>query len=572
MERLDLYLGDMASILRGTQQPAAPIAIVSIDDDSFNYTGYHWPWPRAYLAKIIDKLNQSGARVIGVDVFLLENDPDPAGDQALAAAFSESKAAVGVMNITRSSTSETLDLPVEPYRSIFNGIGIAGVVADNDAIIRSIQAYDHSSYNDKDYINWAFEVTRLYLGAPPPTEITPDRINFAGKNVPLHNGNLQVDFIGQPGTFSYYPAYQVVLGDFPAETFKDKIVLIGATTMSLQDMYPVPLSTRVRMPGVEISANAINTLISGNFHYNTSVWVDLVILLITLLLAWVITRRRKPILGFILMAVSMLVIAVIWLFVLNMTRWQFELASPEIMLLLGVSIPGFEQIVSEGLERRRMRNLFGQFVSSEIIDQLLKTSNILSVNKRTTVSILFSDIRNFTAMSEKLTPDEVVKLLNPYLEKMSAVVQKHGGTVDKYIGDAIVAFFGEPISYEDHARRAVRAALDMRLALDELRTKWLEEKLFEGVFEIGIGVHSGEVFVGMIGSQQRLSYTVIGDAVNTASRLQDQTKFHNCPILISEQVKIQVEDEFKTEFIEERLFKGKQEPVRMYKITGYQSH
>jgi adenylate cyclase len=265
----------------------------------------------------------------------------------------------------------------------------------------------------------------------------------------------------------------------------------------------------------------------------------------------------------------MLGLALVWLVLLNVWRWQFELGSPEIMLLLGIAIPAFEQVVSEELERRRMQNLFGQFVSPEIIDQLLKSTDFLSVNKRTTLSILFSDIRNFTAMSEKLSPDEVVALLNPYLEVMSAVVQKHGGTVDKYIGDAIVAFFGEPIPHADHALRAVRAAMDMRMALEQLREKWLRDKLFEGVFEIGIGVHTGDVFVGMIGSSQRLNYTVIGDAVNTASRLQDQTKFHNWPVLISEQVNQQVKDEFMTEFVEERLFKGKQEPVRMYKVLGY---
>ena len=572
MQRMDLYAGDIAMMLRGTQHPSVPIVIVAIDDDSFNYTGYHWPWPRAYLAQIVERLNQAGARVIGFDIFLLENDPDPAGDQALAAAFSGSRAVVGVMNISHSANSETLDLPVEPYRSILSGTGMAGVVADNDAIIRSVQAYAHSAFDEKNYFNWAFEVARIYQGLPLPTETGSDHLIFGDKTIPLQDGNLQIDFIGQPQSFPYYPAYQVVLGDYPAETFKDKIVLIGATTLSLQDMYPVPLSTRARMPGVEITANAINTLISGNYLFSAPLWGNLLIVLGMAAAAWGITRRRKPVWGFVVMGIAMLVLVLVWLALLNIVRWQFELASPLLMLLLGVLIPGLEQVVSETLERRRMRNLFGQFVSSEIIDQLLKTSNILSVNKRATVSIIFSDIRNFTTMSEKLTPDEVVGLLNPYLEKMTAVVQKHGGTVDKYIGDAIVAFFGEPIPYQDHARRAVRTALDMRLALVDLRATWLTEKRFEDVFEIGIGVHTGDVFVGMIGSAQRLSYTMIGDAVNTASRLQDQTKFHNCPILISEEVNTLVADEFETEFIEERLFKGKHEPVRMYKLSGYKSH
>jgi adenylate cyclase len=270
----------------------------------------------------------------------------------------------------------------------------------------------------------------------------------------------------------------------------------------------------------------------------------------------------------IIMGGIMLAYAVVWYGLYTQARWQFPLVSAEAMLLLGIAVPSFDQAITQSLEKRRMQNLFGQFVSPEIINQLLKTPDILSLNKRAHVTILFSDIRDFTSISEKLTPDEVVGMLNPYLEAMTKVIHQHGGTVDKYIGDAIVAFFGEPIPYPDHASRAVKTALDMRLELYKLRKVWLEEDRFQGVFEIGIGIHTGDAFVGMLGSRHRLNYTVIGNVVNTASRLQDQTKYHDCPILISQQVNDIVKDEVDTEFVEERLFKGKQEPVRMYKILG----
>jgi adenylate cyclase len=162
----------------------------------------------------------------------------------------------------------------------------------------------------------------------------------------------------------------------------------------------------------------------------------------------------------------------------------------------------------------------------------------------------------------------VVALLNPYLEAMTEVIYRHGGTVDKYEGDAIIAFFGEPVSYPDHALRAVRAAVDMRKALDELKQRWEKERTPRPNLEMGIGIHSGEVFVGLLGSAQRINYTVIGDAANLASRLQDLTKTYQWPILISESTQRQVQEEFEAEFVDSVLVKGKTEPVNTYKLIG----
>lgn len=568
IERLELYLVDAALRLRGTQTPTSPIVIVTIDDNSLNYTGYHWPWPRTYLAEIINSLDNAGARVIGFDIMLFGNDPDPAGDKALAKAFANADNVVAVMNITRSENTETLELPIDPYPKELAGMGIAGIIAENDAIIRSVQAYDHSAYDDQVYFNWAFEASRLYLGVDPPQGATPDHLDFNSTQIPLQNGRLSVNFNGPPETFMYYPAFQVVLGDFPAATFKNKIVLIGATSVTLQDIYPVPFSTSNRMPGVEVTANAIDTILAGHFIYVAPPMTGILILLLTAVFTWLISRRRQPASAIFIMFGAMALFGLVWFFLYTQRHWQFELASPELMLMMGILVPSFDQALSQELEKRRMQKLFGQFVSPEIVSQLMKTPDILSLHKRANLTILFSDIRNFTNLSEKLSPDEVVGMLNPYLEVMTKVVHKHGGTVDKYIGDAIVAFYGEPIPYSDHTIRAVRTAIEMRVELNKLRKTWLEEGRFDGVFDIGIGIHTGDVFVGMIGSQQRLNYTVIGDVVNTAARLQDQTKFHACPVLLSGQVNDIVKGEIATEFVEERLFKGKQEPVMMYKVLG----
>jgi adenylate cyclase len=248
--------------------------------------------------------------------------------------------------------------------------------------------------------------------------------------------------------------------------------------------------------------------------------------------------------------------------------WYLPVTAPEAMLLLGVLLPTTEQAVSQELEKRRVRGLFTRFISPEMVDQLLATRDINSLNKRADLTILFSDIRGFTTLSEKMTPEEVVALLNPYLEAMTGVVYKHGGTIDKYEGDAVIAFFGEPVPYADHALRAVRAAVEMQVELSRLNALWQTDGRLKKGLEIGIGINSGEVFVGLLGSAQRINYTVIGDHANLASRLQDQTKIVGWPILVSERTAELVKVEFEVEFAALQAIRGKSQPVRIYKVLG----
>jgi adenylate cyclase len=229
-----------------------------------------------------------------------------------------------------------------------------------------------------------------------------------------------------------------------------------------------------------------------------------------------------------------------------------------------------QQAVSQELEKRHLRGLFGRFLSSEIIDQMVESSDLSALNRRANITVLFSDIRGFTTLSELLAPEQVVAILNPYLEAMAQIIYRHGGTIDKYEGDAIMAFFGEPIAYADHAVRAVRTAVDMHLALDGLRTKWRADGTLpkEASFQIGIGLNSGEAFVGLLGSEHRINYTVIGDNVNLSSRLQDLTKTYKWPILVSASTYDQIKDEFDGEFAADVKVKGKSEAVGVYRVLG----
>jgi adenylate cyclase len=574
LEQLELGSRDTLMRIRGVRRPSNNIVIVAIDDPSFGWTGYQWPWPRSYLAQIVEAVNKGGARVVALDIFLSEPDKDPAGDTALAKALSESPFAVLDMQILEKSLTGGKTVVISKPQSIYlkaqDGLGIASIFQDEDAISRSILAYQYNSIDQNTYYNWAFEAARLQMNVAEPSLSPNGDLMFNGQQVPLHNGQLLVNFNGPAGTYPTYSAYQVVLGDvleMKPDAFKDKIVLIGATTVTLHDVYPTPFSTRQPTPGVEVVANAVDTLINGSFLRDTPPWVSILIIVFTAVLASFIVRIQRPILTLGAMAACMAVYALISYITFTANGLFIPAVGPQLMLFLGVVLPTLEQGVSQELEKRRVRNLFTRFISPEMVDQLIATQDITSLNKRADVSILFSDIRGFTTLSEKLPPEEVVALLNPYLEAMTGIIDNFGGTVDKYEGDAIIAFFGEPVVHEDHALRAVRTAVEMRKALATLHQRWEKEGLPYRV-EIGIGINSGEVFVGLLGSAQRINYTIIGDNANLASRLQDLTKTYQWPILISESTYQQVKDEFDVELADSVVVKGKTEPVNVYRVLG----
>ncbi|MBE0669400.1 MAG: adenylate/guanylate cyclase domain-containing protein [Anaerolineales bacterium] len=572
-EQMEYSARDLLMRLRGEETPSDDIVIVAIDDESFNWTGFQWPWPRSYFAEIVDQINAGGGKVIGVDIFLFEPDQNVENDQLFADALGRSNSAVNVLQILKRGdeqfTTFTLLQPLTPYRKALDGIGITSFIRDEDAIVRSVQAFD--SYNGETYYHWAFEVARLYLGTEPPSSATDTNMKFNGQTVPLNAGQLLVNFSGPAGSYPTYPAYSVALGDVleqNPDAFRGKIVLIGATTVTLQDIYPTPFSTQIPTSGVEIIASTIDTLINGKYITQAPAWLALLITMAAALLAYLISFLKRPSLTISLLLASMVGYLAIGFIIFIRQRYVLPVVVPQIMLFLGVVLPTLEQAVSQELEKRRVRNLFSRFISPEMVDQMMSTQDLSSLNKRSDISIIFSDIRGFTTLSEKLSPEEVVALLNPYLEAMSKVIYKHGGTVDKYEGDAIIAFFGEPVPFKDHAVRALRASLDMRKALTELKDQWAKEGRPSSI-EMGIGINSGEVFVGMVGSEQRINYTVIGDNANLASRLQDLTKTYAWPILISESTYQHVKDEFDCEFADAVTVKGKTQAVNVYKVLGF---
>jgi len=505
------------------------------------------------------------------------------GDEALAASI---KAAGNVIlngEIAHTTEAgnplESLRQPVPRLREVAAGFGITNIGADADGTVHSIQAWDKAS--DRIFYSWPIVAAALYRGQPLSDQPTPSAFALGSQRVPLNYSALRVNFHGQAETIPTYSALQVVNGDLPLATFQDKIVFIGATTQSLHDINATPFVPQnpPGVPGVEIMASALDTVLSGDYlHLRSGVCAGavcpipvrgpmLISIIVSGLLALALTVIRRTNLAIAALVGLLIAGVIVWLAAFILLRTEIPLVAPLSTLFIAFVTPTLERAVSEELEKRRVRGIFEMFISPEMVGQLIEQGIDAMRGRRAELTILFSDIRGFTTMSEKMTPEQLVDVLNEYLGAMTDVIHKHGGTVDKYEGDLVMAFFGAPVPYADHAQRAVRASIEMRVELDRLRQKWEGEgKPFK--LEMGIGLNTAEVFVGLVGSGRRVNYTVMGDGVNLASRLQDLTKDLQWPLLIGEATYEKVQQEFDLEFGEARLVKGKTVPVNIYKVLG----
>ncbi len=571
-EFVELKAIDTAFNLRGPLPAAAPIVIVAIDDESIREAG-QWPWPRAYFAQIISKIAAGGAKTITVDVFWYEPSRDPGGDEVLAQALSDAGNVILANDINHiEQAGYVLDeyrRPVPELEKAALHRGLGNIYRDADGFIREMPLYLINKTDNQAYFSWAAVTVLTYLNAPIPEAIRPGSVQFGSITVPLHEGRITVNYRGRPGlVFPVYKAYQVVNGEVDPSVFKDRIVLIGATSESLHDTYPVPFEgNRVPMPGVEVHAHVIDTILSSQFISRWSPLTGTLVTLLLGLLAFAFSLSNRPLLGYGLTIVTGILYTIFWYIAFVQLRTEIYLVSPLTSLVLSFAVPSVERAASEQFEKRRVRGIFERFVSPQIVEQLIKRGVEASRGTRTQLTILFSDIRGFTTLSEKMPPEQVVAILNEYLGVMTEVILKHGGTLDKYEGDLIMAFFNAPLPQTDHASRALNASIDMRLALDRLREKWAAEG-GPTQFEMGIGINTGEAFVGLLGSEKRVNYTCIGDSVNLASRVQDLTKDMRWPLLITEHTYAAVKNEFDAEFADAQLVKGKTLPVGMYKVLG----
>ncbi|MDD5559071.1 adenylate/guanylate cyclase domain-containing protein [Candidatus Methylomirabilis sp.] len=553
---------DARFLLRGPQQPASPIVIVAIDDNSFQELyerGAQWPWPRSWHAELIDRLSRGRPRLIGFDILFTEPSRfGPQDDRAFADAIRRAGnvvlaahlswgqiAAEGTEGGSVVGAKESLDLPLPLLRDQAAGYGFVNMSPDTDAFIRRAQ------------------ITRSHQGRPEPSFVT--RLFELASGV---QGKAQTDepvlinFRGPVGTFPTIPYYQVLLGEVGPETFAGKIILVGSAAPSLQDLFPTPFAAQQRMLGVEIQANLLETLLQKIALIHPPLLFHLFVVMVWALVAACIGFLFRPLKGFGLVAGLSLVYGLAAVAAFVWFRVWLDIVAPSTALFTTYGAVVLRNYIQEEGEKRRLSRYFSPAVLDEIVRHPEKMS-LGSARRRAT--ILFSDIRGFTSISEQLPPEEVVELLREYLTAMTEIVFKHGGVVDKFIGDAIMALYGVPLSYEDHAARAVRTALEMQAQTAALATRWADR--CGAPLRIGVGIHTGEVVVGTMGSAQRLEYTAIGDTVNLTSRLEGMTKDLNASIVISQDTKTEIEGLFDVRRLGQVKVRGRETPVEVYTVV-----
>jgi adenylate cyclase len=448
--------------------------------------------------------------------------------------------------------------------------GYFNMIPDKDGVVRAMPLAIQCGRDI--YSPLSIQSVWNYLGRPPlvvqVASYGIEGIRMGNLVIPTdENGHMLINYLGPEKTFPDYSITDILRGNVPKGTFKDKIVLVGATAIGLYDMRNTPFAAVY--PGLEVHATVIDNILEKAFIHKpkwTRIFDAMAIVLFSLILG-ILIPRLSAIKGVVL--TSGLFVLYIFL-----TQWLFthallwvNMVYPLLGLVLIYTSLTIYRYLTEERERKKIRGAFSHYVSSSVVNEVLKNPDKLKLGgDMKELTVLFSDIRGFTTISEGLSPEDVHRLINEYLTAMTDIVFKHGGTLDKYMGDAVMAIYGAPVDQPDHARKACDTALEMMEGLKELNARWAEAG--KPVLDIGIGINTGMMMVGNMGSEQRFEYTVLGDAVNLGSRLEGANKSYMTHILISEFTYGKVKDEFLCMEMDSVRVKGKTRTVRIYQVMG----
>jgi adenylate cyclase len=508
---------DARFAIRGTRPSLTKdFVVVAVDEGTFNYfdtlhakhpsVSSQWPFPRRDHAIVIDHLLAAGARLIAFDVQFTE-PTDPADDNALIEAIARAHNMVLATDAVAGGQTDVLG-----GSAVLKQVGARAanstVINDSAGVLRDMQ----HSYQGIDTFGVA-------IGSKAAGhEISTKFFGGAEQRVPI-------DYAGPPGTVASIPYWRVYADKFPAAEVKGKIVIVGAEAARLQDVHPTPTSGSGEMDGPEVQANIAATALAGIPLRNGPAWLDVVLIALFGVLAPLTSIRIR------VWHALLASLALAALFTLA-TQIAFDDGTiisytyPLLTLVLAIIATLAVVLLGEAFERQHARDIFARFVPPDVVDDVLARTDddfrLGGVERDCTV--LFTDLRGFTSFSESQPAAKVIEVINVYLNEMTEAVLDAGGTLISYIGDGILALFGAPIDQPDHADRALVAAREMLGPRLTRFNDWLRDQGYERGFRMGIGLNSGTVMVGNVGSAERVEYTVIGDPVNTASRLEGLTK------------------------------------------------
>jgi adenylate cyclase len=547
--------------MRGPIQPSPDIAIIAIDDKSIAELG-RYPWSRDRYAQLLDRLSAAGAKAVMFDVFFPERET-VANDRLFAAAIKRAGNVVLAVAFDFDkdwrATNVTRSLP-EIERDAM-GIGHINQLPDDDGVIRRSPLLIEK--DGKQFPALGLVAAMVSLGAKGYVAGDFD-IALGERSVPVDaERRMWINYVGGPGVYPRYSFADVMHGRIPAEALKGKILFIGATALGIYDMRVTPFHGNT--PGVELHATVADDIISERYirQGGMEALIDMAFIVLMGAVAYFLTTHLR-IYGAI-PATAVLVSGYIWFayYMFAAGHW-INMIYPVISAIIAVLVGGgFRYFVLER-DARAMRSMFSSYLSPKLVARLEKDPEAARIggdNKE--VTVLFTDIKGFTTFSEAHPAQEVVSRLNEYLGAMVQVIERHDGTIDKFIGDGIMAYWGAPLAQPDHAKLAIECIKAINERMQGLRAKWLAEGLEP--FTIRGGIQSGEVVAGNVGlAGKKMEYTVIGDTVNQAARLEGTAKYYGVAYLAGEETYKKTRIFCRYRELDRIRVVGKQLPVTIY--------
>jgi adenylate cyclase len=560
LARLELSSVDARYSIRGDLATPTDVVVVGVDDVTFGETHLQWPFPRSVEAKVIDHLSAAGAKVIAEDIQYTEpTTPMPGCGAPCVRLAANEDAALGeaVYNADQRNSKVVLsstEVSANGKTNVFGGHASAvgaraangNYVPDTDGVIRRFP------YEIDGLETFPLVAAERALGHPIDPSSLPDK-------------RVWIDFAGPPGAISFISFSHVLSGKFDHKAVRGRVVVVGATAPTLQDVHPTATSGGGEMSGAEIQASAIHTVLAGFPLRNGSRLLNFLAILILGLVA--------PFLG-LRFSVATTIAAAILLGGAYAAGTQYAFDHGTILAVvyplgaLVVSTVGTlgAHYVLAALGRQRTRDTFARFVPEQVVNQLLAEAQgeLRLGGVRVVGTCMFVDLRGSTQFAESLPPETVVDVINRYLGELTEAILGHGGTLIAYLGDGFMAVFGAPITQEDHADRAVSAAREIIAERLPRFNEWLREQGYGDSFKIGIGINTGPFMAGNVGNEKRLEYTAMGDTINTASRLEGSTKESDFYLLMADSTSTALGGDFVA--VGEIEVRGRQDKLKVWSI------
>ncbi len=587
---------DIFYLLRGEKEVSGNIAIVEIGDDTFNTLDERWPFPRGFHAHLIENLEKAGVRQIIFDIEFTEKS-DPENDKKLIEVCKKYDNIIQAGKLIRTKYKNSIRkqflTPMQELLAVNDKWGTVNISSDIDGFVRMYELYQLK----RDKIKLSLGCMSLYenlrrknLSPAENFNNTSNFLTFGDINIPkIGSKSCMINYYGPARTFATYD-YSDVIDDSTFTTsferqletnldqynslkdkFEDKIVLIGLTAVEFHDTHYTPFFSKTHelTPGVEIHANFIEMSMNRDFITEYPHLIYLLIFVVLSFILFFINLKLKPIISLfitLILALGYIVFSYI-LFIDSLVK--IPILEIPILLILVYIVALVFHYIKTAQERKFIKNAFGQYIAPDLVEELLKDPAKLEYGgAQKEISVLYSDIVSFTPYTEGHTPKETVDILREYLTAMVEIITKNKGTLDKFVGDEIVAIFGAPLDMEDHASWACKVALEMREKMNKLHKKWENEG--KDSFEIGIGINSGDVTVGNLGSEQIFDYTAIGDNMNAGARIEALTRDYETKnnIIISEATFKMAKKYVIAEYIDDTQVKGKTETIKIYELIG----